>query len=65
LFVSPGGVRSIGRRQQLERLKQRLQALAKKAAEEQLIWIEAQVQALERSQQEKAAQGEIESEHPG
>jgi transposase InsO family protein len=65
LFVSPGGVRSVWLRHSLETFKKRLQALEKKAAEENLILTEAQVQALERSKQEKEAQGEIETEHPG
>jgi hypothetical protein len=65
LFVSPGGVRSIWLRHNLETFKKRLAVLEKKAAEEHLILTEAQVQALERSKQEKEAQGEIETEHPG
>jgi len=65
IFISPGGVRSVWLRHQLETFKKRLQALEKRVAEEGIILTEAQVQALERSRQEKEAQGEIETEHPG
>lgn len=65
VFVSPGGVRSIWLRHQLETFKKRLVALEKQAAEKHLILTDAQVAALEKSKQEKEAQGEIETEHPG
>jgi transposase InsO family protein len=65
VFVSPGEVRSIWLRHGLETFKKRLVALEKKAAEEHLILTDVQVAALEKSKQEKEAQGEIETEHPG
>src|SRR5512147_1708869 len=65
LFVSPGGVRSIWLRHNLESFKKRLKALEDKAANEHFILTEAQVAILERSRQEKEAHGEIETEHPG
>jgi transposase InsO family protein len=64
-FVSPGGVRSIWLRHNLETFQKRLQALEVKAAAENLILTERQVQALERARKEKEAHGEIETMHPG
>src|SRR5512140_867356 len=48
LFVSPGGVRSIGQRHNLESFKKRLKALEDKSANEHLILTEAQLVALEK-----------------
>lgn len=65
LFVSPGGVRGIWQRHNLETFKKRLAALGAKSAAENFILTEAQVAILERRRQEKEAHGEIETEHPG
>lgn len=65
-FVSPGGVRSIWLRHGLETFKKRLIALEKRLAEQQtLVLSEAQLKALEKAKEERQAEGEIETEHPG
>ena len=65
IFVSPSGVRSVWLRHDLESFKKRLLALERHMAETGGILTEAQVQALERKQDDDVAHGEIETAHPG
>ena len=63
--ISPGGVRSVWLRHNLEVKRLRLKRLEKWAAENSEVLTESQLKALEEAKEEKEAHGEIESPHPG
>ncbi len=65
VFVSASGVRSVWLRHNLESFKKRLSALENHVAQTGEVLTEAQVQALERKQEDDVAYGEIETAHPG
>ena len=66
-LISPGGVRSVWQRHDLETFKKRLKALEAQIAQDpgSTVLTEAQVAALEKAKQDKQAHGQIETEHPG
>ncbi|MCX5810936.1 MAG: IS481 family transposase [Proteobacteria bacterium] len=66
ILVSGGGVRSIWLRHGLETFKKRLNLLEEKAAQEGIVYTEAQLVALEVAKKERESHpDEIETAHPG
>jgi len=63
--ISPGGVRSVWQRHDLQIRKLRLKRLEQWAAQNTDVLTESQVKALEEAKEEEEAHGEIESPHPG
>jgi transposase InsO family protein len=65
IIVSPGGVRSIWLRNDLNNFKKRLVALEAKSAQDGILLTESQLVALEKKKEKLEALGEITTEHPG
>jgi transposase InsO family protein len=65
IFISAAGIRCVWLRHNLQTFQLRLQALEKRVAKTGEVLTEAQLRALEKAKEEKAAWGQIETEHVG
>jgi hypothetical protein len=64
-IISPGGVRSVWIRHNLQSIPLRLKRLEEWSRDKNNILTESQVTALEQAKEEKEVCGEIETHHPG
>ena len=65
VFISPSSIRSVWLRIQLVCFRDRLRALEKTTAKENMILTESQVQALAKNKDDNLVSGEIETAHSG
>ncbi|MGI2257556.1 IS481 family transposase [Candidatus Cardinium hertigii] len=64
ILVSPGGVRSIWLRNDLNNIKKRLKAMEAKMTQDGIVLTESQLSALERRKNKQESCGEIDTAHP-